>query len=109
MSYEVGIDIGGTFTDLIAIDRNLGEVKVGKAASRPGNPIGEIEIKQKVLPKRFSRRNAVAANNLAQRGEAIGGRHIALSLIAISRASFRAAIKLAGRAFPLAAISNAVP
>lgn len=45
MSYEVSIDIGGTFTDLMAIDRRTGEVKVGKAPSHPDNPAqGVIEV-----------------------------------------------------------------
>ena len=36
-AYVVGVDIGGTFTDLVAIDRETGEVVVTKEASVPGD------------------------------------------------------------------------
>jgi N-methylhydantoinase A len=35
MSLAVGIDIGGTFTDLCAVDLATGEVRYGKALSTP--------------------------------------------------------------------------
>jgi N-methylhydantoinase A len=36
MKYVVGVDIGGTFTDCVAIDSN-GEITIGKASSTPPN------------------------------------------------------------------------
>jgi N-methylhydantoinase A len=37
-SYRVGIDIGGTFTDLILIDDSTGELTVGKVLTTPADP-----------------------------------------------------------------------
>jgi N-methylhydantoinase A len=37
-SFRVGIDTGGTFTDLIALDENTGEIHLGKVFSTPGQP-----------------------------------------------------------------------
>ncbi len=37
MSYHVGVDIGGTFTDTIAIDEVTGEVRLSKVPSTPQN------------------------------------------------------------------------
>jgi hypothetical protein len=34
--FIVGADIGGTFTDAVAIDPISGEARVGKALTRPG-------------------------------------------------------------------------
>jgi N-methylhydantoinase A len=39
MSLRVGIDVGGTFTDLAVFDGETGEVHVGKSATTPGAPI----------------------------------------------------------------------
>lgn len=33
----VGVDVGGTFTDLILLDQSTGEVRLAKVASTPGN------------------------------------------------------------------------
>ena len=38
MSKLLGIDVGGTFTDLFLIDEATGEVKISKASTTPGNP-----------------------------------------------------------------------
>ena len=38
MAVRMGIDIGGTFTDLALFDEESGEVQVTKAASTPGEP-----------------------------------------------------------------------
>ena len=35
MSWTVGVDVGGTFTDFYAIDETTGEIHVGKPRRRP--------------------------------------------------------------------------
>ena len=43
MTVRVGIDVGGTFTDLALFDEDAGEVVVTKAPSTPQSPAtGEI-------------------------------------------------------------------
>ncbi len=42
-SYRVGVDIGGTFTDLILVDDQNGAVTVGKALTTPGDPSEAVE------------------------------------------------------------------
>lgn len=37
-SFRVGIDTGGTFTDLIALDETTGEIRLGKVFSTPSQP-----------------------------------------------------------------------
>lgn len=37
-SFRVGIDTGGTFTDLIALDESSGEIRLGKVFSTPSQP-----------------------------------------------------------------------
>ena len=36
--YRVGVDIGGTFTDLIVVDDETGSLAVGKVLTTPGDP-----------------------------------------------------------------------
>ena len=36
MSVLIGIDIGGTFTDIVALNEDTGELKVTKVPSTPG-------------------------------------------------------------------------
>src|SRR6266542_3176700 len=36
--YRVGVDIGGTFTDLILVDDQTGELTVGKVLTTPADP-----------------------------------------------------------------------
>lgn len=42
-SYRVGIDIGGTFTDLVLIDDGTGEQAIGKVLTTPGDPSEAVE------------------------------------------------------------------
>ncbi len=42
MRYLVGVDIGGTFTDFVAYDRETSELKVWKNASTPSEPIDGV-------------------------------------------------------------------
>jgi N-methylhydantoinase A len=37
-THRVGVDVGGTFTDLILLDEDSGEIRVGKELSTPGAP-----------------------------------------------------------------------
>ena len=37
--WEVGIDVGGTFTDVVAVRRACGEARAAKVATRPGNRV----------------------------------------------------------------------
>lgn len=37
MAYQIGVDVGGTFTDLVAVNTSTGEFKVGKVPSTPEN------------------------------------------------------------------------
>src|SRR5260370_41971009 len=36
--FRIGIDTGGTFTDIVAIDTRCGAMRVTKVASTPSNP-----------------------------------------------------------------------
>ncbi|HUG64616.1 MAG TPA: hydantoinase/oxoprolinase family protein [Gaiellaceae bacterium] len=40
MSYRLGIDIGGTFTDATLVDEATGEVRIAKVSSTPRDPSG---------------------------------------------------------------------
>lgn len=42
-SLRVGIDIGGTFTDLALFDTTTGDLRVSKSPSTPGNPIAAVK------------------------------------------------------------------
>ena len=41
--YRAGADIGGTFTDLIAVDRRTGEFHIGKTLTTPEDPSRAVE------------------------------------------------------------------
>ena len=42
MRFMVGIDVGGTFTDFVAYDRETSEIEVWKDLSTPGDPVDGI-------------------------------------------------------------------
>ncbi|MGF7163007.1 N-methylhydantoinase A [Rhodoligotrophos appendicifer] len=42
MSYIVGVDIGGTFTDFVAYDRSAGTIRAWKTLSTPENPSAAV-------------------------------------------------------------------
>ncbi len=50
--YRVGVDIGGTFTDLIVLDMQTGEFQVGKVLTTPEDPSVAVE---KVLVETLQR------------------------------------------------------
>lgn len=41
-NWLVGVDIGGTFTDVVAIDRASGETRVGKVVTRSGDRVASL-------------------------------------------------------------------
>jgi N-methylhydantoinase A len=52
MTVSIGVDVGGTFTDLVAVDEDTGTVRVGKHPSTPLNPdAGVLEIVDKMLTR----------------------------------------------------------
>ncbi len=69
---------------------------------------GEVEVEQEVLTERLARRQRMFANDLAKRRQVVDRAHAALAA-AIRAASRKAAIRLAGLARPVPAISKAVP
>ena len=77
MSWTVGVDVGGTFTDFYALNEATGEVRVGKRPSTPGDP-GQAILRglrevadEHAIPlaevHRFSHGTTVATNALIQR------------------------------------------
>ena len=42
MGYHVAVDIGGTFTDLVALDDASGELHVSKSSSLPQDPVSAV-------------------------------------------------------------------
>ena len=43
MSSRIGVDIGGTFTDLVVVDETTGAVRVGKVLTTPKDPAHGVE------------------------------------------------------------------
>ena len=49
-NYRIGVDIGGTFTDLVMMDDQSGALRVVKLSSTPHDPsVAFIEILKRVL------------------------------------------------------------
>ena len=53
MSYRVGVDIGGTFTDLCAFNEATNELHTLKVLSRPDKPGAEVMEGVKQLRERY--------------------------------------------------------
>ena len=53
MSWIVGVDVGGTFTDIFAVDRESGRSVVHKVPSRPADPVQPIIGGIKALSERI--------------------------------------------------------
>jgi N-methylhydantoinase A len=50
VSYRLGIDIGGTFTDATLVDEATGEVRIAKVSSTPRDPsVGFLEAAERIL------------------------------------------------------------
>ncbi|MDH3474241.1 MAG: hydantoinase/oxoprolinase family protein [Rhodospirillales bacterium] len=47
--WRVGVDIGGTFTDVIAVDAGSGEVRAAKVPSRSSDPVASIAAAHKAV------------------------------------------------------------
>ena len=50
MTYRLGIDIGGTFTDATLVDEATGNVRIAKVSSTPSDPsVGFLEAAERIL------------------------------------------------------------
>ena len=92
MSWTIGVDVGGTFTDFYAVDATNGASHVGKVPSTPANPAdavlkGLLALCQRYsIPlaaiRRLSHGTTVGTNALIQRQ---GGRVALINHPRISR------------------------
>jgi N-methylhydantoinase A len=70
---RVGIDIGGTFTDMAVLDESTGEIQIAKSFSTPRNPVeGVVDCirKSRVNPEKASylvHGTTIATNAITQR------------------------------------------
>ena len=75
--FTLGVDIGGTFTDLVAVDHERGEVRTGKIPSVSDEPAGAILACLRDLglegeePDRMIHGTTVATNALLERRGAV--------------------------------------
>jgi N-methylhydantoinase A len=72
MRYMLGIDVGGTFTDFVAYDRDTQQIEVWKQMSVPGNPVDAILAGLQAFPHKSEIANirlgtTVATNALLER------------------------------------------
>jgi N-methylhydantoinase A len=69
--WELGVDIGGTFTDLVVYDRSTGHLSVAKVSSTPDDPSRAMleALLEQPLPQlaRFIHASTVVLNSLLQR------------------------------------------
>lgn len=81
MATRIGVDIGGTFTDLVFYDDVKGEVKVAKVSTTPAAPEeGVVQAVQEAIPREVLERTeyflhgtTVGLNSLLERKGAIVG------------------------------------
>ena len=67
MGIRVGIDTGGTFTDLVAVDSASGRWHVAKVPSNPANPVAAIGEALEASQKNFQiRRTAAVGSHIAE-------------------------------------------
>src|ERR671924_1000395 len=60
--YRAGVDIGGTFTDLLLLDEHTGEMIIGKILTTPGDPsMAVIQGLQALLAERHLDPAAISA------------------------------------------------
>lgn len=76
---EIGIDVGGTFTDIVLIDRDVGRIEVAKTASTPEDQsIGILNAMERIgvdasTVQRFTHGTTVATNTaLERKGARVG-------------------------------------
>ena len=56
--WRVGVDIGGTFTDLLLVEQSTGQFGVGKVLTTPVNPAAGVRA---ALESELSNRGLAAA------------------------------------------------
>jgi N-methylhydantoinase A len=53
MSYRLGFDIGGTFTDFVLLDTETGQIRIGKCLTTPSDPsVGALQGAHRTLEER---------------------------------------------------------
>lgn len=51
-THRLGIDVGGTFTDVMLIDERTGRMQIGKVPSTPSDPsVGFLNALERILPE----------------------------------------------------------
>src|SRR5258707_9739469 len=81
MATRIGVDVGGTFTDLIFYDHQTGEIRVGKEPTTPAAPQdGVLAALSSAVPQArvgaaeyFLHGTTVGLNSLLTRTGAVGG------------------------------------
>jgi len=84
---------------------DLQHVVAGQVAGGAGDPGGQVQVEQEVLPQRPRRGEIVGAHHLGEGGQAVDGAHVAALASAMARAARRASMKLRGSAVFLPARS----
>jgi len=100
--FRIGIDTGGTFTDIVSVDSGSGAMRVTKVASTPANPaIGLVRGVRAILAQSGDRTNDVAGlahGTTVATNALLQGQISALGLIVT--AGFRHIIEIARQSVP---------
>jgi N-methylhydantoinase A len=100
--FRIGIDTGGTFTDIVSVDSGSGAMRVTKVASTPANPaIGLVRGVQAILAQSGDRTHDVAGlahGTTVATNALLQGQISALGLIVT--AGFRHIIEIARQSVP---------